>query len=101
MQQGIYQQALTKNPLLGAFFAGFDTPDILIDARHLSCPMPLLKIKMALKQPLHCLYIITTDPNAGTDLARFCQKNGLCYDGFQSDEPDTFCHRILTKKTGI
>lgn len=49
------------------------------DARGLSCPMPLLKTKVLLRDvPLgEGLYLIASDKNSQTDLVAFCQKQSL------------------------
>ena len=50
-----------------------------IDGRHLSCPMPLLKTKVALRS-VHAndlLYVIATDPNSQADITAFCGQSQL------------------------
>ncbi len=53
-------------------------PEIMIDARGLSCPMPMLKVKKALKNMLagQLLEIWGTDPGSKNDIPDFCRKNG-------------------------
>ena len=50
-----------------------------IDGRHLSCPMPLLKTKVALRSLADndILYVIATDPNSQADIAAFCRQSQL------------------------
>lgn len=50
-----------------------------IDARHLSCPMPLLRAKVALKTMSEStsLCLLATDRHSQTDLMAYCQKNML------------------------
>lgn len=52
--------------------------DILIDARGLSCPMPMLKTKKALKGMTkgQLLEMWGTDPGSKNDIPNFCKKNG-------------------------
>lgn len=87
------QKALLKDtfPPLAAF----------VDARHLRCPMPLLKTKIALNQLTDgaCLYLVATDSNAGTDLGYFCQKNGHSLTHW-ADEIAPF-HALIHKNTQI
>lgn len=49
------------------------------DARNMSCPMPLLKAKIALRSvgAGEALYLIASDKNSQTDLVAYCQKNSL------------------------
>ena len=50
----------------------------LLDARGLSCPMPILKARKALKDvsPGGTLEILATDPGAVADFAAFCRTTG-------------------------
>lgn len=71
-----------------------------VDAQDLACPMPLLKTKLALKglgTNSGTLYIISTDPNATNDLTAFCQKNGLSFDTWQSDNGRAVFHFLISK----
>ncbi len=99
MYSGIYTDNLATHPLLPLFFADFEVPDGLIDARHLACPMPLLKTKLALKSPdIHKLYVLTTDPHSLQDMDRFCQKQNLHLQHWHSQKnADTIFHFIITK----
>lgn len=82
--------------------ANLPTPDeslelvALIDARQLRCPMPLLKTKIALRQMQggEQLYLVADDPNAGTDLGYFCEKQGHQMTHWQSGR--YFC-ALITK----
>ncbi len=52
---------------------------IIIDTSGLHCPMPLLKLKMALRNntdraPIH---LISTDPMSQQDIKRYCEIAGL------------------------
>lgn len=50
-----------------------------LDARHVSCPMPLLRAKVALKTMSEgeSLCLLATDRHSQTDLMAYCQKNML------------------------
>ncbi|RJX36581.1 MAG: sulfurtransferase TusA family protein [Desulfarculus sp.] len=54
------------------------TPDEVLDCRGLSCPMPILKTKKALKnlKPGQILEIQGTDPGTRNDLPAFTQRSG-------------------------
>jgi tRNA 2-thiouridine synthesizing protein A len=49
-----------------------------VDARGLSCPMPLLKAKLALNgmAPGQVLQVLATDAGSQRDIASFCQLAG-------------------------
>jgi len=55
------------------------TPEHQLDARGLHCPMPLLKLKVALRQvhPGETLRLIASDPASQQDITRYCQVAGL------------------------
>ena len=52
--------------------------DKLLDARGLSCPMPMLKTKKALKslKSGQVLEVWGTDPGSKNDIPDFCRKGG-------------------------
>ena len=52
--------------------------DELVDARGLSCPMPLLKAKLALNGLAsgHVLKVLATDTGSQRDIGSFCQLAG-------------------------
>ena len=52
--------------------------DEILDARGLSCPMPMLKTKKALKnlQSGQILEVLGTDPGSKNDIPDFCKKGG-------------------------
>ena len=53
-----------------------------VDAVGLRCPLPLLKLRQALKDlgSTEALHMLVDDPNAVTDIRRFCDKHGLRYE---------------------
>lgn len=75
-----------------------------VDGKGLACPMPLLKLKMALKKTTlgHAVYVTATDPNSKRDIAAFCQHGGYTLvQQTSSPQPentiDTIFHSIITK----
>ena len=63
------------------------TPDQTLDAKGLSCPMPILKTKKALKDmgSGQILEVLSTDPGTKNDLPAFCNKGGHEFLGFKED----------------
>jgi len=54
------------------------TPDAEIDARHLLCPLPVLKLRRVLA-PLRqgaTVALVATDPAAVLDVPHFCAEGG-------------------------
>ncbi|MFW2178405.1 MULTISPECIES: sulfurtransferase TusA family protein [unclassified Moraxella] len=49
-----------------------------VNGKGLACPMPLLKLKMALKQlnANEAVYVTATDPNSQRDIGAFCEHLG-------------------------
>ena len=75
-----------------------------VNGKGLACPMPLLKLKMALKKTAlgHAVYVTATDPNSKRDIAAFCQHAGYTLVQQTSTTPsenttDTIFHSIITK----
>jgi tRNA 2-thiouridine synthesizing protein A len=58
-------------------------PDETIDCRGLSCPMPLLKTKKAIKKMKkgQIIEVIGTDPGTRNDLPDFAERSGHAYLG--------------------
>lgn len=52
--------------------------DMVLDAKGLNCPLPILKTKKALKDlpPGGTLEVLTTDPGSIVDFAAFCRTTG-------------------------
>lgn len=73
-------------------------PDSTLDTRGLSCPMPLLKTKKALKQmsPGQILEILGTDPGSKNDIPDFGNKGGNEFLGFV-DDPEGFTRYFVRK----
>lgn len=53
-------------------------PDKILDVRGLTCPLPVLKAKKAMKEVRHggTLEILATDPGAVEDFRVFCKTTG-------------------------
>lgn len=89
-----------------ANFVDLDNIDIIIDGKNYACPMPLLKVKLALKSLADgsSIYLIASDINATKDIAAFCQKNHhtlLDLREQPTEQQDTFFHFIIIKNTGV
>jgi tRNA 2-thiouridine synthesizing protein A len=54
------------------------TPDQIVDANGLSCPLPLLRLRQALHQVAvgQHIRLLTTDPISQTDIRRYCELSG-------------------------
>jgi tRNA 2-thiouridine synthesizing protein A len=54
------------------------THELLLDAKGLNCPLPILKAKKALKEvPIGAtLEVLATDPGSVADFAAFCRATG-------------------------
>lgn len=52
--------------------------DVTLDARGLSCPMPILRTKQALAKMTsgQTLHVIATDPGSMKDFDAFCRATG-------------------------
>lgn len=53
-------------------------PDVVVDARRLLCPMPLLKAEAGLRGLAagQLLQVLSTDPGLERDLPAWCQVSG-------------------------
>jgi tRNA 2-thiouridine synthesizing protein A len=53
-------------------------PTVLLDAKGLLCPLPVLKARKALKTvpPGGLLRVLATDPGAAKDFEAFCRTTG-------------------------
>jgi tRNA 2-thiouridine synthesizing protein A len=63
-------------------------PDQTLDARGLSCPMPVLKTKKAIEtlQSGQILEIMSTDPGTKNDLPGWANRTGNTYLGEKEDQ---------------
>lgn len=61
--------------------------DQVLDARGLSCPMPMLKTKKTLKgmKSGQILEVLGTDPGSKNDIPDFCTKNDYEFLGMEDD----------------
>ena len=62
--------------------------DETLDARGLSCPMPILKTKKMINTMAsgQVLEVFSTDPGTGNDLPSFAKRGGHEYLGSQEDQ---------------
>lgn len=74
-----------------------DTPHTIIDTSGLHCPMPLLKLKMALRSvPAGgAIRLIATDPMSQQDIKRYCEIAGLSCQLQPQTGPDQFIFDII------
>jgi TusA-related sulfurtransferase len=72
--------------------------DQTLDARGLSCPLPLLKAKQALNsmEAGQLLYVLATDAGSQRDFERFCELSGHVL--LESSCLDSEFHYWLRKK---
>ena len=67
--------------------------DLELDARGLSCPLPILRMKKALSglAPGQLLRVVATDPGSVRDFEAFCRQPGLSLvESSQADGEYTF-----------
>ena len=64
------------------------TPDITLDAKGLSCPMPLLKTKQAMDSlnPGQILEVLGTDQGSKQDLPGWCKRTGHEFLGLRDED---------------
>ncbi|MBT3369374.1 MAG: sulfurtransferase TusA family protein [Rhodospirillaceae bacterium] len=74
--------------------------DQVLDAKGLSCPLPILRAKKAIKgmETGGTLEIEATDPGSVKDFEAFCRVTGN--DLLESSEEDGGVYKFLIKKTG-
>lgn len=72
------------------------TEPVIIDARGLKCPLPVLKLEKQLAQAPDdaTIAVLTTDPMARIDIPLYCRQNG--YD-CASDDADGAVRFTVTK----
>lgn len=71
-----------------------------VNGKQLACPMPLLKLKMALKNTAigNHVYVTATDPNSQQDIGAFCQHAGhTLATATTTSSHDTISHLLITK----
>ncbi|GIU25845.1 sulfurtransferase TusA family protein [Shewanella schlegeliana] len=54
---------------------------IIIDLTPYRCPLPLVKVKLALKQLSagDCIRVVLSDPGSRQDVPRYLKKAGYCH----------------------
>lgn len=72
------------------------TEPLIIDARGLKCPLPVLKMEKALAdlQPGALLVVLATDPMAKVDIPLYCRQRRHAY---SLDESDGVYRFTITK----
>lgn len=72
-------------------------PTVTLDASGLACPLPLLKLKVALRELAkgQSVYLTTTDANSQTDIHYFCQHS--CHRVEHLAQTDTGFHFVIVK----
>lgn len=73
-----------------------------VNGKRLACPMPLLKLKVALRdtQIGNHVYVTATDPNSQTDIGAFCRHMGhrlVSVSQVNDGNQDTIFHLLITK----
>jgi len=65
-----------------------------LDCTSLKCPLPLLKLKVALVELASGdeIELLATDPVSCRDIPKFCQKTG--HQLIESTDTPVFCYRI-------
>ncbi|MGS0682014.1 sulfurtransferase TusA family protein [Shewanella sp. 125m-7] len=61
---------------------------IIIDLTPYRCPLPLVKVKLALK-PLssgESIRVLLSDPGSRQDVPRYLKKAGFCYTVFEDND---------------
>jgi tRNA 2-thiouridine synthesizing protein A len=57
---------------------GIVMDDVIIDTRGLACPLPVLKVRKAMRgyDPGTNIVVLATDPGAEEDLRAYCEASG-------------------------
>ena len=76
-----------------------DETDLLLDARGLKCPLPVLKARKRLNGLASgaVLTVLATDPAAPKDFAAFCEATGHTLAGVQNGPDDATTFTIRRK----
>lgn len=69
---------------------------LVIDARDLLCPLPVLRLRKRLEglAPGSIVTLFATDPAAVIDVPHFCQQGGHCFLGMQVLPDGTTAYRV-------
>ncbi|MGS0675589.1 sulfurtransferase TusA family protein [Shewanella sp. 0m-4] len=70
---------------------------IIIDLTPYRCPLPLVKVKLALQQlsAEECMRVLLSDPGSRQDVPRYLKKVGFCYT--VTEDNDTILSLTVTK----
>jgi tRNA 2-thiouridine synthesizing protein A len=74
--------------------------DITIDTRGLSCPLPVLKVRKAMRsiEPGRAVQILATDPLAEQDLRAYCEASGCAFLSVNKRDSDVLCIVIQKRR---
>jgi tRNA 2-thiouridine synthesizing protein A len=74
--------------------------ETVLDTRGLSCPLPVLRARKALREvaPGGLLHVLATDPAAVDDFRAFCGEAGHVFE--TSAEPEPGVYEITLRKKG-
>jgi tRNA 2-thiouridine synthesizing protein A len=74
--------------------------DITIDTRGLSCPLPVLKVRKAMRsiEPGRAVQILATDPLAEQDLRAYCEASGCAFLSVNKLNSDLLCIVIQKRR---
>ncbi len=72
--------------------------DVTIDTRGLSCPLPVLKVRKAMRSIASgtAVQVLATDPLADQDIRAYCEASGCAF--LSVDRLDGDVLRIVIKK---
>lgn len=72
--------------------------NVFLDARGLSCPMPMLKTKKTLQGMTsgQLLEVLGTDPGSKNDIPGFCKKGGHEFLGYE-DLPEGYTRYLIKR----
>ncbi len=64
-----------------------------IDTRGLSCPLPVLKVRKAMRsiEPGTAVRVLATDPLADQDLRAYCAASGCAFLSLEKLDGDVLC----------
>ncbi|OGQ97562.1 MAG: preprotein translocase subunit TatC [Deltaproteobacteria bacterium RIFOXYD12_FULL_57_12] len=71
-------------------------PDVTIDAKGLTCPMPLLKAKQAMEKLAsgQVLAVLGTDPGSQVDLPGWCKYAGHTFLGSREEAAGSYIYYL-------
>lgn len=72
-----------------------------VDARGLSCPQPLLKLKLALRSITvnQMIYLVATDANSKLDIQAYANHSNIKIQNWQTDDNDDTIFHFLIRQS--